>query len=46
MEETGMFCGQRATRFFGRRAEAYRRWVEDQVRELPPPGAAASTASE
>jgi len=45
-EETGILCGERKTRFFGRRAEAYRRWVEDQVRELPEPGATASSASE
>lgn len=44
--ETGIPCRPQTTRFFGRRAEAYRRWVEDQVRELPAPGVTASRASE
>ena len=45
-ENASIFCHQRTTRFFGRRAEAYRRWVEDEVRELPSPGDTASSASE
>ena len=43
-EDTGVSCDRRAPRFFGRRAAAYRRWVEDQVRELPEPAATASSA--
>lgn len=45
-EETGILCREQTTRFFGRRAEAYRRWVEDQIRELPEPGATASAAGD
>lgn len=45
-EETAFLCHRRTTRFFGRRAEAYRRWVEDQVRELPSPDSTASSATD
>ncbi len=45
-EETGILCGEQKTRFFGRQTEAYQRWVLNQVRELPEPGATASSASE
>ena len=37
-------CRERTSRFFGRRAAAYRRWVEDQVRELPEPEETAASA--
>lgn len=37
-------CRERTSRFFGRRAEAYRRWVEDQIRELPSPEETAASA--
>lgn len=43
-QEAWIVCDRRATAFHGRRAEAYRRWVEDQVRELPAPTDTASAA--
>ena len=39
-----LVCHVRTTRFFGRRAEAYRRWAEDRVRQLPSPSDTASAA--
>ena len=37
-------CRAPAAGFYGRQAEAFRRWVEDQIRELPAPTEAASAA--
>ena len=37
-------CRDRASRYFGGHAEAYRRWAEDQVRELPSPTETAAGA--
>lgn len=39
-------CDARTTRFFGRQAEAYRRWAEDRVRKLPSPGDTAAAAGD
>ena len=41
-ERPNLACAVDATSVHGRRAEAYRRWVEDQVRELPASSEAAS----
>ncbi len=43
-QEAWIVCDRRAAGFHGRRAEAYRRWVEDQVRELPAPTDTAAAA--
>ena len=42
-ERPDLACGGSATSAHGRRAEAYRRWVEDEVRTLP---AASGTAGD
>ena len=44
--EPGAACRARADRFHGRPAEAYGRWLADQVRELPAPSATASSAGD
>ena len=40
----GMVCQAQPSGFYGRSAEAYRRWAEDRVRELPAPSETASSA--
>ena len=40
----GIDCRARTTGFHGSLAEAYRRWAEDQVRELPSPEETAASA--
>ena len=45
-EDVGIVCSVRPAGFYGRPAEAYRRWAEDQVRQLPSPSDTASSVSE
>jgi hypothetical protein len=40
----GIECRGRTTGFYGSLAEAFRRWAEDQVRELPSPEQTAASA--
>ena len=42
-ENLDIVCQVRPAGFYGRTAEAYRRWVEDHVRELPAPSESASS---
>ena len=43
-DSPGIVCQVRPAGFYGRISEAHRRWVEDDIRELPAPSETASSA--